>query len=85
MNIGKGSVAWILPAVLVAAGSLFAVIFAAGANSAPPPRNPLKPGDDAAYDWEAPGHPQATDSGSWTYAVRSKLVSSRTFHKQRLG
>jgi len=41
----------------------------------------LKPGDDPAYDWEAPGHPQATNSGSWTDAIKPDFAASRTLEQ----
>lgn len=50
-------------------------------NSAPPPAVALQPGDDPAYDWEAPGHPQRRDAGDWSNVIHPRFSNSRSLRQ----
>jgi hypothetical protein len=84
--VGVRRLIWISLAILLAAASgcvsnktpSESGNFTASGSTGPPAPTALKPGDDPAYDWEAPGNPQATDSPSWSYAINPKFANSRT-------
>lgn len=85
---------WILFA-LVLGGVMWSIIYQlwsanSGPRASPPPApnrsepptpTTLRSGDDPAYDWEAPGHPQARNAGDWTYAIKPNFASSRTLEQ----